>query len=74
MKLWSHETNLYLFTPEEYNQLPHGFELTCIDGSTSCKDIDLVDCDTRMGHIAFGVVDPWNHPMKDLFLVFKLKE
>lgn len=74
MQLWSKETNLYLFTPEEYEQLPSGFELTCIDGSTAIKSVDKVDGDTRFGHIAFGVTDPWNHPLKDLFLVFKLKE
>lgn len=74
MQLWSKETDLYLFTPEEYEQLPYGFELTCIDGTTSKKDIDKVDGDTRFGHLAFGVTDPWNHPHKDLFLVFKLKQ
>jgi hypothetical protein len=74
MKLWSEESNLYLFTPEEFAQLPSCFELTCIDGSTAYKGVDNVVCDTRFGHLAFGVVDPWNHPMKDLFLMFKLKE
>ena len=74
MQLWSKETNLYLFTPEEYVQLPSGFELTCIDGTTSKKDVDEVDGDTRFGHLAFGVKDPWNHPHKNLFLVFKLKQ
>ena len=74
MQLWSEETNVYLFTPEEYEQLPSGFELTCIDGSTAIKSIDKVDGDTRFGHLAFGVKDPWNHPLKDLFLVFKLKQ
>ena len=74
MKLWSEKTNLYLFTPEEYEQLPYGFELTCINGTTKKKDVDRVDGDTRFGHIAFGVTDPWNHPLKDLFLLFKIKE
>lgn len=74
MILWSEETNLYLFTPDEYEQLPDGFELICIDGSKEVKGTDKVDMDTRLGHIAFGVKDPWNHPLKDLFLVFKLKE
>lgn len=74
MQLWSEETNLYLFTPEEYEQLPDGCELTCIDGSKEVKGIDKIDMDTRFGHTAFGVNDPWNHPLKDLFLVFKLKQ
>lgn len=74
MKLWSKESNLYLFTPEEYTQLPDGFELTCIDGTKARKNVDKIDGDTRFGYIAFGVVDPWNHPLKDLFLIFKLKQ
>ena len=74
MLLWSKESNLYLFTPEEYEQLPDSCELTCIDGSKEVKGVDKVDMDTRFGHIAFGVIDPWNHPLKDLFLVFKLRQ
>jgi len=73
MLLWSDE-DLYLFTPEEYEQLPDGCELTSIDGSTEVKGKDYIDMDTRFGHIAFGVKDPWNHPLKNLFLVFKLKQ
>jgi hypothetical protein len=38
------------------------------------KGVDKIDMDTRWGHIAYGVNDPWNHPLKDLFLVFKLKQ
>jgi hypothetical protein len=73
MQLWSEE-GLYLFTPDEYEQLPDGCELTCIDGSKEVKGKDYIDMDTRFGHTAFGVRDPWNHPLKDLFLIFKLKE
>ena len=72
MTPWDQE--LYLFTPEEYEQLPDGIELTCIDGDTVVKGKDYIDMDTRFGHTAFGVKDPWNHPLKDLFLVFKLKQ
>jgi len=72
MTPWDQE--LYLFTPEECEQLPDGTELTCIDGETVVKGKDYIDMDTRFGHIAYGVHDPWNHPLKDLFLVFKLKQ
>lgn len=75
MKLWSEETNLYLFTPEEFKQLPDGIDLDCITvGKKATKGIDYIDLDTRFGHIAYGVKDPWNHPLKELFLIFKLKE
>ena len=70
MAPWDGE--LFLFTPEEYEQLPDGIELTCIDGDTVVKGKDYIDMDIRFGNIAYGVKDPWNHPLKDLFLVFKL--
>lgn len=72
MRLWSKETNLYLFTKEEYEQLPDGIELTSINNTTSVKGKDYIDMDTRFGYLAYGVTDPWNHPLKDKFLIFKL--
>jgi hypothetical protein len=66
------DEKLFLFTIDEYNQLPDGIELTCIDGKTSIKGKDDIDLDTRFGHLAYGVNDPWNHSLKDLFLIFKL--
>lgn len=76
MQLWSKESGLYLFTIEEFNQLPDGVELESISGSTKyyVKGMDKIDQDTRFGYMAFGVKDPWNHPLKDLFLLFTLKE
>ena len=73
MAPWDEE--LYLFTPEEFEQLPNGTELFSINkGDRSVvKGKDIIDMDTRFGHLAFGVKDPWNHPLKDLFLLFKLK-
>ena len=72
MAPWDRE--LYLFTPEEFEQLPDGTELQSISkGKSVIKGKDYVDMDTRFGHIAYGVKDPWNHPLKDLFLIFKLK-
>ncbi len=74
MQRWSEESGLYLFTPEEYEQLPDGIELTCIDATKAVKGKDYIDLDVRFGYIAYGVTDPWNHPLKDKFLVFKLVE
>jgi hypothetical protein len=74
MQLWSEESNLYLFTPEEYEQLPDGIELACIDDEKAIKGKDFIDLDTRFGYIAYGVYYPWEHELKDLFLIFKLKE
>lgn len=67
---------LWLFTPEEYEQLPDGTELYSIMSGEKplVKGVDYIDMDTRYGHTAYGVNDPWNHPLKDLFLVFKLKQ
>lgn len=68
------DDKLYLLTPEEFQQLPDGIELTCIDDTKAIKGIDAIDQDIRFGHLAYGVNDPWNHPLKDLFLIFKLVE
>ncbi len=68
------DEKLTLFTPEEFEQLPDGTELYSIMGEGPVvKGKDKIDMDTRFGHIAYGVEDPWNHPLKDLFLVFKIK-
>jgi hypothetical protein len=67
------DDKLYLLTPEEFDQLPDGVELTCIDGETAIKGKNTIDCDPRFRHLAYGVNDPWNHSLKDLFLCFKLK-
>jgi len=71
---WDEETNLYLLTLEEYNQLPDGVELTSIGNNRLIKGRDVIDTDQRWGYLAYGIVDPWNHPLKDLFLLFKLKQ
>ena len=68
------DDKLFLFTPEEYQQLPDGVVLDCISGEKATKGKDSIDMDTRFGHLAYGVVDPWNHELKDLFLLFKLKQ
>ena len=72
MQKW--DENLYLFTPEELSRIPEGTVLTCIDTENYVKGKDHLDDDTRFGHTAYGVRDPWNHPLKDLFLIFKLIE
>ena len=51
---WDDEETLWLVTPEEFDRLPNGFVLTCIDGSTAIKGKDKIDGDTRFGHIAYG--------------------
>jgi len=72
MHLWSKKTNLYLFTPDEYNKLPDGIELEDINGDKLIKGKDYIDMDVRFGHIAYGVRDPINHPESSLFTIFKL--
>ena len=80
MQIWSndiprrHPGGLYLFSVEEFNRLPDGIELTSINDRVVIKGKDRIDLDTRTGHIAFGVTDPWNHPLKDLFLIFQLTQ
>jgi hypothetical protein len=71
---WSNEENpLYLITPEEYNQLPDGTQLECIDGTFVIKGVDYIDQDTRFGYIAFGARSLLTHPMAEYFTKFKLQ-
>jgi hypothetical protein len=72
MQKW--DEDLYLFMPEELARIPEGKVLTCIDEENYIKGKDQLDDDTRFGHTAYGVKDPWNHPLKDLFLIFKIIE
>jgi hypothetical protein len=51
---WDDERTLWLVTPEEFERLPDGFVLTCIDGETAIKGKDAIDNDTRFGHMAYG--------------------
>ena len=72
MQLWNKHTKLWLFTPAEYAMLPNGFVLTCINGKEYTKGVDYIDDDTRGGHLAYGVIDPPNHPEAELLLQIKL--
>lgn len=74
MAPWDNE--LHLLTPEEFDQLPDGTELHSImeKNPSKIKGTDKFSMDTRWGHLAYGIKDPWNHPLKDLFLIFKLKQ
>lgn len=72
MQKWEDEgdNSLWLITEAELNQLPDGIELEDIGGGKSTKGIDDIDTDTRGGHLAYGVRNPYNHKEKDLFLMF----
>lgn len=70
MQNW--DNNLWLLTVNEFDQIPNGTELTCIDGTTAVKGQDDIDMDTRFGYIAYGFVDPMNHPLKETLLFFRL--
>lgn len=72
MQKWSSETDLWLFTPEEFQYLPEGFELESISGERVIKGKDYIDDDTRFGHLAYGVRDPVNHCEGELLTRIKL--
>lgn len=68
------DSDLYIFTPEELARIPEGTVLTCINEKNYTKGKDHLDDDTRYGHTDYGVKDPWNHSLKNLFLIFKIIE
>lgn len=53
MKKWNKE--LWLLTVDEYNSLPDGTHLQCIDDEIVVKGKDYIDMDTRFGLIAYGL-------------------
>lgn len=70
MKKWNDK--LWLFTIPEYEMLPDGFELKCINGGIRVKGKDDIDMDTRWDCIAYGIEDPANHPESELFTFMRL--
>lgn len=76
MNKWSDEgeNSLWLLTPAEFKKIPDGTVLECIDGKFKKVGIDYIDDDTRFGHLAYGVRNPFNHELKDLFLLMVLEK
>lgn len=72
MRQW--DEHLWLFTPEEYEQLPDGIELTDINGGVAVKGKHNIDMDTRFGYIAYGVNHPMEHAERELFMRFILQD
>ena len=72
MRQW--DEHLWLFTPDEYEQLPDGIELTTINGSVAVKGKHNIDMDTRFGYIAYGVNHPMEHEERELFMRFILQD
>lgn len=59
---WDDDKVLVLLTREEFDSLPDGTVLTCIDDTTAVKGTDELDDDTRFGHMAYGVTG--DHPIR----------
>ena len=59
---WDVDRAIWLVTPEEFAELEDGTVLTCIDGTTATKGVDVMDNDTRGGMMAYGVTG--NHPLR----------
>lgn len=53
MKKWNKD--LWLLTVDEYNSLPVGTQLQCIDEEIVIKGSDYIDMDTRFELIAYGL-------------------
>lgn len=53
MKQW--DDDLWLLTPEEFNQIPDGTRLLSIANNTRIKGQDNIDMDIRFGVLAYGL-------------------
>ena len=73
MKRWDEDSDFWLFTMKEFQQLPDGIVLESIDGKTAVKGQDRIDHDQRWGYIAWGVRDPYRHELSALFTKFVLE-
>lgn len=74
MSPWDEDDKgLWLLTPGEFEQMPNGVEFESINGEKKTKGRDEIDQDTRLGHLAWGVRDPYNHSEKHILLTFALK-
>lgn len=70
---WSDEgeNSLWLLTPAEFKRLPPGIELESINGHRKVTGEHTIDQDTRVGHLAWGIRNPFNGKYKDeLLLIF----
>ena len=72
MQKWN--DTLWLFTEDEFNMLPDGIVLKCIDGNSVVKGTDYIDMDVRFNHIAYGIENPRDHPLAELFTTFRLSQ
>lgn len=48
------DKNLWLLTPDEFNDLPDGTILIAIDGEQVVKGESHIDMDIRAGYLAYG--------------------
>lgn len=53
----SKDENLWRITPEQFEDLPEGTELTSISGDKVIKGKDYINQDTREGYLAFGFLE-----------------
>ena len=55
---WDDRANkLWLLTPVELEMIPAGTALVCISGCIVIKGIDEIDGDTRVGYLAYGLLN-----------------
>ena len=73
MKRWNEK--LWLLTLDEFDALPDGVRLQCIDHSFAVKGQDCIDRDTRYECMAYGftreLVESQNLDQEFLILILK---
>lgn len=78
MKVWDrpiHEENLWLLTPEEFDEVPTGTVLLSINDETKVKGVDKFSDDSRFGVLAYGLTPGMaeSQGLMDKFIIWKLK-
>ncbi len=73
MKRWDEDSDLWLFTMAEFQQLPDGIVLESINGKKAVKGLDRIGHEQLWSYISWGVRDPFNHELGPLFTKFMLE-
>jgi hypothetical protein len=73
VKRWDEDSDLWLFTMAEFQQLPDGIVLESINGKKAVKGLDRIGHERLWSYISWGVRDPYNHELAPLFTKFMLE-
>jgi hypothetical protein len=73
MKLWDETTNFWILNEEEFSKIPDGHSLVTINGEEVIKGEYVPSIHLEFGYTNCGVINPFEHKLKEYFFIFMLK-